>query len=175
MTPDGLTPVPTPRARTHSISGLSSSPAPAELSKEDKSGLDALWKSIIDPVLGYTETFVKAILEPTTPPAVPLLTMIRLAEETMAEAAVRGCGPLERAIFAWRLQMWPVFQKVMSEHVEAVKKLAEGTAAGGMGGFFARATATTDALVADVCQKYIAMFMAMVTLTVQDEAMIFSK
>jgi hypothetical protein len=175
ITPDAL--IATPRARGHSISSVAGPQGfvpLADSSKEDKAALDALWKSIVDPVLTYTETYVKATIEPA-PPAVPLLTMIRLAEETMAEAATRGCAPLEHVIFAWRLQMWPIFQRVMTEHVDAVKKLAEGSAAG-VGGFFSRAATTTDALVTEICQKYVVMFGSMVLLTAQEEeTMIFSK
>lgn len=173
-TPDAVTP--TPRARSHSIVSAAGRPfaqPQTEPSKEDKAAIDVLWKSIIDPVLAYTETYVKATLEPA-PPAVPLLTMIRLAEDTMAEAATRGCAPLERVIFGWRLQMWPVFQRLMTEHVDAVRKLAEGSGAG-VGGFFGRTVGTTDALVTDVCRRYIVMFSSMVVLTAQEETMIFSK
>jgi hypothetical protein len=116
--------------------------------------------------------------------------MIRLLEAVMAEVAVRGCGPLESAVFALRIQMWPVFQRLMVEHADALRKLAEGTAAAS---FFSRGTQTTDALVTEVrssfspackqtlslskiCQRYIFMFSSMVTLTAsEDETMIFSK
>jgi hypothetical protein len=170
ITPEGHTP--TPRARTYSTSSITL-PVRQVDAKEQKGTIDAMWKSVLEPVLAYIETFVKASLEPA-PPAVVLLTMIRLAEETMAEAATRGCGPLERAIFGWRLQMWPMFQRSMTEHVDAVKKLVDGSA--GVGGFFSRSTAVTDASLADICQKYIAIFASMIALTAQEEeTMIFSK
>jgi hypothetical protein len=175
ITPDALTP--TPRARAHSISSVTSrafSLSNGEPSKEEKTALDTYWKSVVEPVLAYTETYVKATLEPA-PPAVTLLTMIRLTEDTMAEAATRGCAPLEHVLFGWRLQMWPVFQRIMTEHIDAIRKLAEGSTTGVVG-FFGRSVGTTDALVADICRKYIVMFGSMVTLTAQEEeTMIFSK
>jgi len=110
------------------------------------------------------------ILEPV-PPVIPLLTMIRLMEDVIAEVQKRDCAPLESFIFGLRLQMWPVFQKAMSEHVDALKKLAEGTTAS----YFSRAAATTDAIVLDICNKYVVLFNSFVTLTEhEDETMIFS-
>lgn len=41
-----------------------------------------------------------------------------------------------------RLQLWPVFQKVISEHCESLKKLSDRPS-----GYFSRAPVTTDALV----------------------------
>lgn len=80
------------------------------------------------------------------PPAVPLLTMIRLTEDVMAEIQRRACPPAESFIFGLRLKMWPVFQKAMTEHVDALKKLAEGASTG----YFSRAVATTDTVVSNV-------------------------
>jgi hypothetical protein len=81
------------------------------------------------------------------PPAVPLLTIIRLTEDVMTEVQKRACPPAESFIFTLRLKMWPVFQKAMTEHVDALKKLAEGASAG----YFSRAVATTDVLVSNAC------------------------
>lgn len=85
------------------------------------------------------------MLDPA-PPVVPLLTMIRLTEDVMAEVQRRSCSPLETFIFTIRLQMWPVFQKAMADNVESLKKLAEGTTAG----YFRRGSTTTDATVLSV-------------------------
>jgi hypothetical protein len=50
-----------------------------------------------------------------------------------------------------RLQMWPVFQKAMTEHVEQLKRYADGvTGSGSVGSFFGRGMSTTDASVATV-------------------------
>ena len=79
------------------------------------------------------------------PPVVPLLTMIRLTEDVVAEVQKRGCPPVESYIFTLRLQLWPAFQKAMSDHVDALKKLAEGASSG----YFTRAaTITEDTLTA---------------------------
>ncbi|KAG5635635.1 hypothetical protein H0H81_010569 [Sphagnurus paluster] len=99
--------------------------AAAEASKkEEKANFDAIWKQIMDPVLVYCETFLKSVLDPI-PPAVPLLTMIRLMEDVVLEVQKRNCPPVEFFVFGLRLQMWPVFQKIMAENAEALKKLAE--------------------------------------------------
>lgn len=80
------------------------------------------------------------------PSTVPLLTMTRLTEDIVEEVQKRNCPPLESFVFGIRLQMWPVFQKAMTEHVEALKKLAEGSSAS----YFSRAVSTTDVLVSTV-------------------------
>ena len=69
--------------------------------------------------------------------------MIRLTEETMGEIQKRGCSPLESLVFGLRLQMWPLFQKSMTEQIDGLRKLAEGTSTG----YFRRAVATTDQIV----------------------------
>jgi len=88
---------------------------------------------------------VQSTLDPA-PPIVPLLTMIRLTEDVIAEIQKRGCPPMESYVFGLRLQMWPVFQKAMTEHIEALKKLAEGASSG----YFSRTAVTTDPVVSSV-------------------------
>jgi hypothetical protein len=73
--------------------------------------------------------------------------MIRLTEEVMGEIQKRGCQPLETFVFGLRLQMWPLFQKAMTDQIDGLKKVTEG--AGG-GSYFRRATATSDAAIAVV-------------------------
>lgn len=80
------------------------------------------------------------------PPVIPLLIMIRLTEEVIAETQKRNCGPLETFVFGIRLKMWPVFQKLMAENIEATKKYAEGA----VSGYFRRGTVTTDDAVTGV-------------------------
>lgn len=72
--------------------------------------------------------------------------MIRLTEAVTAEVQKRDCAPLENFLFTMRLQMWPAFQKIMSEHCDALRKVAEGGAAS----YFSRAASTTDASVLNV-------------------------
>jgi hypothetical protein len=143
---------------------------PGLMDKIERAPLDAIWKQILDPVLEYCKTFVTAILEPM-PPAVPLLTMIRLTEAVITEVQKRDCPPLENFLFAMRLQLWPAFQKIMSEHCDTLRKLAEG----GTTSYFNRAASTTDTSVANICNRYVVMFNSFVILTDQEEeTMIFS-
>ncbi|OCH92882.1 Vps52-domain-containing protein [Obba rivulosa] len=160
-----------PRQRVDSVGSVMGlvSPDPAS-TKEEQMALTSTWKQIMDPVLGYCQTFTNGILEPA-PPIVSLLTMIRLTEEVIAEVQKRDCGPLETFIFGMRLQMWPVFQKAMSENIDALKNLAEGVSSS----YFRRGVATTDAAVSSICQRYVVYFNSFVALTGQaEETMIFS-
>lgn len=138
-------------------------------SKEEQASYDSLWKQIFDPVLEYCKIFVRSVLEPK-PPVIPLLTMIRLSEDVVTEVQKRRCPPGEHFIFSMLIQMWPVFREAVSESTEALKKLAEGTS----GGYFSRATVTTDAMITALCRKYVVLFNAFVYLTVnEEETMIF--
>ncbi|KAJ7498765.1 vacuolar sorting protein [Mycena latifolia] len=158
------------RNRAASIVSASGMQSLAAAVKEEQASSDAIWKQIMDPVLEYTQTFLGTALDPV-PPAVPLLTMIRLTEDVMAEIQKRACPPAESFIFSLRLKMWPVFQKAMTDHVDALKKLAEGASTG----YFSRAVATTDTVVSNICRRYAVLFNSFVTLTEHaEETMIFS-
>ncbi|KAF9247342.1 vacuolar sorting protein [Melanogaster broomeanus] len=141
----------------------------ATMERAERTELNNIWKKIFDPVLEYTKTFVGSVIEPP-PPAIPLLTMARLTEAVTAEVQKRQCSPLETFFFSMRLQLWPVYQKVMSEHCEALKKLSERS-----NGYFSKAPMTNDATVLHICKRYIVMFESFVLLTDQaEETMIFS-
>lgn len=116
--------------------------------------------------------------------------MIRIAEDIVAEIQKRHCPTAETYVFGLSLQMWPIFQKGMTEHIESVKKLAEGTSLG----YFGRSSTTTDAMVENVrfkvtnwplttcsyiikiCGQYVVFFNSFVFLTDSEaDNMIFSK
>ncbi|KAL1701623.1 Sac2 family-domain-containing protein [Schizophyllum commune] len=159
------------KRRTASVSSFNmTTPSFATAMKEDQAAADSIWKQVMDPVLEYCQTFVKGALEPM-PPVVPLLTMIRLTEDVVAEVQKRGCPPVESYIFTLRLQLWPAFQRAMSDHVDALKKLAEGASAG----YFSRAATITEDTLTAISKRYVSLFTSFVTLTEQEEeAMIFS-
>ncbi|KAI0663307.1 Vps52-domain-containing protein [Cubamyces menziesii] len=158
-----------PRRRLTSITSVMSAGAQEPSAKEEQAALNALWKQVMDPVLDYCQTFIQNAIDPP-PPVVPLLTIIRLTEDVVAEVQRRNCSPLETYIFTLRLKMWPVFQKLMGEHIDALKKFAEGATSG----YFRRGT-TTDAAVSSICRRYVGVFNSFVALTDQaEETMIFS-
>ncbi|KAI0701798.1 Sac2 family-domain-containing protein, partial [Cytidiella melzeri] len=172
-----------PRARLTSITSVLGTPLPlsassasgmsgdAKESKEEMTVLSTIWKQIFDPVLEYCQTFVTSVVVPH--PTIPLLTIIRLTEDVMLEVQKRGCTPLETFIFTARLKMWPVWQKGMADHVEGVKKLAEGQFCT-LGGMFRKA-AVSEATVKSICHRYSVMFNSFVGLTSQqEETMIFN-
>ncbi|GJE84132.1 Vps52-domain-containing protein [Phanerochaete sordida] len=169
----------TPRPQLTSISAvlgmqshLSESPGEKD-QKEEQATLGAVWKQVFDPVLDYCQTYITTNLQPH--PTIPLLTMIRLTEEVMLEVQKRGCPPLETFIFTTRLKMWPVWQRGMQDHIDALKRLAEGSGSGGaLGSMFGKRT-VSEAAVKSVCHRYVVMFNSCVALTSQqEETMIFS-
>ncbi|KAI1795121.1 vacuolar sorting protein [Ganoderma leucocontextum] len=159
-----------PWTRPVSITGVIQAAVNHEQSaKEEQAALNALWKQVMDPILDYCQTFINSAIEPA-PPVIPLLTIIRLTEDVVAEVQKRGCGPLETYIFTLRLRMWPVFQKLMAEHVDALKKFAESASAG-----YFRRGGSTDTAVSTICRRYVVFFNSFVALTDQpEETMIFS-
>jgi hypothetical protein len=72
--------------------------------------------------------------------------MIRLIEDVVVEIQRRQCPPVETYVFTIRLQMWPVFQKSMTDHVDALKRLAEGSSTS----YFSRVPSTTESSVTSV-------------------------
>lgn len=76
------------------------------------------------------QTFSKSLLSPT-PPLLPLLSMIRLNDALLAAATARGCAsPLQAPLLAFKMEAWPLFQRVMSEHTNSLRRLATGAPAG---------------------------------------------
>lgn len=64
--------------------------------------------------------------------------MIRLTDSVLTEATeMRNCTPLEPFLLGLRMQLWPLFQKGMSDNVDSLKKLADsgGAGTGSFGGF----------------------------------------
>lgn len=131
------------------------------VAKEEQQATDALWKQVFDPVLQYIQvshrsrrmckfyliigqTFVNGVAEPA-PPVVPLLTMIRLTEDVASEIESRSCPAAVTFMFGLRLNLWPVFQKAMTDHIESVKKLTAGNA-----GYFSRAAVLNENAVMHV-------------------------
>jgi len=67
--------------------------------------------------------------------------------------------------------MWPVFQKLMGTHADAIKKLADGSS----GGFMTKGTAVKDSAIQMIATQYAAMFTSFVALSEEnEEAMLFS-
>jgi hypothetical protein len=129
--------------------------------KEDNAAIANTWKQIMEPTLNYCQvchlfascaltliiyqTFASSTLEPP-PTVIALLTMIRLIESVLEEVQRRDCPPLESWLFNTRMQFWPVFQKLMSEHVSSLSKLGEAST----GGYFKRGSSISDAVVQSV-------------------------
>ncbi|KIP07046.1 hypothetical protein PHLGIDRAFT_30209 [Phlebiopsis gigantea 11061_1 CR5-6] len=141
--------------------------------KEEGTNIGVIWKQIMDPVLDYCQTYITTNLAPQ--PTIPLLTIIRLTEDVMLEVQKRGCPPLETFIFTTRLKMWPIWQKGMADHVDGVKRLAEGSGgSSALGSMFGKRS-VSEAAVKSICHRYVVMFNSSVALTsLQEETMIFS-
>lgn len=103
----------------------------------------ATWFQIMEPSLQHCEVsaftisfilrfehyqrFFNTFLE-SPPPTINLLTMAKLIDSVLQEVQVRQISPLESYFQKIRLSMWPVFQKQMHAHLEALRKLTSGSA-----------------------------------------------
>jgi hypothetical protein len=83
--------------------------------------------------------------------------MIRLTDAVHYEAIVRrGCFPLESFLLALRMQLWPLFQKQMSDNVDSLRGLADSggaSASGGSGAFAGMFGLGKASLTEDVVRK----------------------
>ncbi|KAF9518469.1 hypothetical protein BS47DRAFT_1421010 [Hydnum rufescens UP504] len=136
---------------------------------DDEKTFEAIWKQIFDPVLPYVQTLITSIITPS-PPLIPLLTMIRLSDAVLDESARRGSTPLEPFLLGLRFQLWPLFQKQMSENVESLKKLADGGQSGAFGGMFGTGKAVVkDEDVHSVATRYAVLFCSVIALSEEEE------
>jgi len=149
-------------------------------SLEEKKLLENVWKQIFDPVLPYFQTLIASFITPT-PAMIPLLTMIRLTDAILAEATQRNCSPLESFLLGLRMQLWPLFQKGMSDNVDSLKKLADnggggtGSFAGFGAGLFGATKGVIDSsVVQKVSARYATLFSSIIALSPdEEEGMLF--
>ncbi|KAK4689843.1 vacuolar protein sorting-associated protein 52, partial [Tremellales sp. Uapishka_1] len=134
---------------------------------------ERIWHEVFDPALDYCTTFFQSILSPSPPPAIPLLTLIRLNDRLLATCDARGTLPLIPYLTGQKLAMWPVYRKEMDQHVESLKKLGDEAEGKGLAGFMGRGV--KDGAVRQVANRYAALFTCVTALSEEaEEAMIFS-
>lgn len=133
---------------------------------------ERIWHEVFDPAIDYCSSFFTSITNPP-PPAVPLLTLIRLNDRILATADSRGTIPLISYLQGWKLAMWPVYRKEMDAHIDSLKLLADQ--AGGKG-FSGLVKSVKDGAVRQVANRYAALFTCVTALSGEaEEAMIFSR
>ena len=133
---------------------------------------ERIWHEVFDPASDYCFTFFTSILT-SPPPAVPLLTLIRLNDRLLATADSRGAVPLIAFLQGWKLAMWPVYRKEMDAHIESLKQLADQAEGKGFSGLV---KGVKDGAVRQVANRYAALFTCVTALSGEaEEAMIFSR
>lgn len=82
--------------------------------------------------------------------------MIRLNDSLTEQLTAKSSGScptqaMESYLISLKLQMWPLFQKELGNHIDSVKKLAESGNASGMAGMLGgKGTGVKDSVVAAV-------------------------
>ncbi|KWU46667.1 Vps52-domain-containing protein [Rhodotorula sp. JG-1b] len=177
--------------------------------------VDGLWKQVMEPALEYTRNFINALLDPVPPSTISLLAMVRLNDSLLTDLAstttapdtdsltpshtpvsdnsdggggggsLPPCPALEPHLLAVRMQLLPILSKLMSAHVDSLRRIngspvslssGGGGGGGGVGGMFARATGAVvggaaggggsvkDSVVKVVIGRYAELFTAAVAL-----------
>ncbi|WVQ80067.1 hypothetical protein IAT38_002168 [Cryptococcus sp. DSM 104549] len=134
---------------------------------------ERIWHEVFDTALEPCTAFFQSMLSPSPPPAVPLLTLIRLNDRLLATADSRGTLPLIPFLTGQKLAMWPVFRKEMDAHIESMRKLGDEAEGKGLAGFMGKGV--KDGAVRQVASRYAALFSCVTALSEEaEEAMIFS-
>jgi hypothetical protein len=142
----------------------------------DESLKDAqrIFHEVFDPALEYCTQFFQSVITPSPPPAIPLLSLIRLNDQIISTADTRGCLPLLPFLQAQKLAMWPIYRKEMDGHMDSLKKLADDAEGKGLAGFVGKGV--KDGSVRVVASRYAALFSCVTALSEEaEEAMIFSR
>ncbi|GAA5932560.1 hypothetical protein JCM3775_005959 [Rhodotorula graminis] len=180
-----------------SVAGLSDGARTATGGERDermqRAVVDALWKTVLEPAIEYTTNFLHALLDPTPPAPIALLSMLRLTESLSSilvgssspttallssTANFPPCPPLETHLSAVRLSLLQTFARALSAQVDSLRRINGSPApasASGMGGLLARATgaagpsAVKDSVVAVIVGRYCELFNAAVALLAQGQ------
>jgi hypothetical protein len=135
---------------------------------------DRIWHEVFDPALESCTLFFDSIMAPSAPPAVPLLSLIRLNDRFLSICETRGTHPLVSFLQSQKLSMWPVYRKEMDQHVDSLKKLADEAEGRGLAGFVGKSV--KDGAVRQVANRYSALFSCITALTeASEETMLFSR
>ncbi|OCF31559.1 hypothetical protein I317_07308 [Kwoniella heveanensis CBS 569] len=134
---------------------------------------ERIWHEVFDSALESFTGFFQTIITPSPPPAIPLLTMIRLNDHLLYVADSRGAIPLLSYLTGWKMALWPIYRKEMDAHVDSLKRLADEAEGKGLAGLMGRGV--KDGTVREVAKRYGVMFSCVTALSQEaEEAMIFS-
>ncbi|WVF67447.1 hypothetical protein IAT40_002203 [Kwoniella sp. CBS 6097] len=134
---------------------------------------ERIWHEVFDSALESFTGFFQTVINPSPPPAIPLLTMIRLNDHLLSVADSRGAIPLLSYLTGWKMTLWPIYRKEMDAHVDSLKRLADEAEGKGLAGLMGRGV--KDGTVREVAKRYGVMFSCVTALSQEaEEAMIFS-
>lgn len=135
---------------------------------------ERIWHEVFSSALEYCSEFFNAILNPSPPPAVVVLTLIRLNDHLIETSDSRAVLPLNPFFLAQKMALWPVYRKEMDRHFDSLKKLADDAEGKGLAGYVGKGV--KDGTVRTVASRYAALFSCVTALSGEaEEAMIFSR
>jgi hypothetical protein len=134
---------------------------------------ERIWHEVFDPAIDYVSSFFSTITT-VPPPAIPLLTLIRLNDRLLSISDSRGTLPLVPILLNQKMAMWPIFRKEMDAHIDSLNKLADEAEGKGLAGFMGKGV--KDGAVRQVANRYAALFSCVTALSEEaEEAMMFSR
>lgn len=132
-----------------------------------------IWHEVFDTALEPCVTFFQSVISPP-PPAITLLTIIRLNDHLISTCDSRGALPLLPFLQAQKLAMWPIYRKEMDLHIESIKKIANEAEGKGLAAFVSKGV--KDGAVRLVAMRYAALYSCVAALSEEaEEVMIFSR
>lgn len=135
---------------------------------------ERIWHEVFDPALESVASFFTSIITPSPPPAIPLLTLIRLNDRLLSISDSRGTIPLMPILLGQKMALWPVYRKEMDAHIDSLKKLADEAEGKGFAGLMGKGV--KDGAVRQVANRYAALFSCVTALSEEaEEAMIFGR
>lgn len=134
---------------------------------------ERLWHEVFDPALESCDAFIQSLVF-TPPPAIPLLTMIRLNDHIIDLTDTRGALPLISFLQKQKLSLWPLYRKDIDRRIEEMKRLVTDAEGKGLAGLMGKGV--KDAAVRQIAIKYASIFSSTVALSSEaDDMMIFSR
>lgn len=135
---------------------------------------ERIWHEVFSSALEYCSESFNTMLNPSPPPAVVVLTLIRLNDHLIETSDSRAVLPLNPFFLAQKMALWPVYRKEMDRHFDSLKKLADDAEGKGLAGYVGKGV--KDGTVRTVASRYASLFSCVTALSGEaEEAMVFSR
>ncbi|GAA5865424.1 hypothetical protein JCM8547_001240 [Rhodosporidiobolus lusitaniae] len=154
--------------------------------------VEGLWKSVMEPAVEYVRNFTHALLDPVSPSALSLLSMIHLNDALLSSLSSTSlpptpvpssssfsaplpasveqgtCPTLAPHLISTRMLLFPAFSKLMSSHADSLRRINGSQSTSTLGSMFGGGSgggSVKDSQVDAIVRRYAEMFCAVVALS----------